>query len=270
MKKTLPLLIVLVLVTLACNTPTPVVTTPPPIVTEPPVTTEAPVITAAPPVNVTCNEISIYLDPGVAAGYTCETVPESTMEMEIRPEYTKLTLQGYALSDRFFVPHISVFPVQGYTDLLPDFVPGRVAELQGLLAGTPPGDSLPFLPVFNAAQTFHAQYQVVPFVDGSGIRFLTLYAQYFAPINNHDLFYTYQALTADGQYWISAILPVSHPTLPENADNPPGGLTWEEFSNNYVPYITDLTSSLNAQDPASFAPSLALLDALAASITIQP
>ncbi|MDP2994768.1 MAG: hypothetical protein Q8N46_06560, partial [Anaerolineales bacterium] len=165
---------------------------------------------------------------------------------------------------------ISVFPVQRYNELLPDFVPGRVSDLQTLIGGGAAGDSLPFLPVFNAAQTFYAQYQVIPFVSGTGIRYLTLYAQYYAPVNNNDLFYTYQGLTSDGQYWVSAILPINNPILPANADNPPGGVSWEVFSNNYGPYITDMIAQLNGQPPESYIPTFTALDALVASIIIQP
>ena len=220
--------------------------------------------------NVTCNELALYLDPALASGYDCQTIPESSMEFEMYPAHTELTLQGYPLADKFFTPHISIYPVQRYTELLPDFIPGRVSDLQTLIGGGAAGDSLPFLPVFNAAQTFHAQYQVIPFVSGSGIRYLTLYAQYFAPVNNHDLFYTYQGLTSDGQYWVSAILPINNPILPANADNPPSGVSWEEFSNNYDPYIADMIAQLNAQPQDAYTPSLGLLDALVASITIQP
>jgi hypothetical protein len=231
------------------------------------VATEPPV----PVVNVTCNELSLYLDPALASSYTCETIPESGMEFEIYPEYTKLTLQGYPLLDKFFTPHISVFPVGRYTEMLPDSIPGRVAALQALTSGGLPGESgLPLLPGFNAAQTFNAQYQVLPFVSGSGIRFLTLYAQYYAPVNNHELFYTYQALTADDQYWVSAILPINNPILPANADNPPGGVSWEDFSNNYEPYIADMIVQLNTQPSEAYTPTLAALDALVASIIITP
>ena len=74
-----------------------------------------------------------------------------------------------------------------------------------------------------------AKGKLQPFVSGIGVRFLTEYAQYFVPVNNHDLFYTYQGLTNDGQYWISVILPINHPDLPANADNSsrrsnPGGI----------------------------------------------
>jgi hypothetical protein len=263
----------------ACNvttTATPVVITQ--IVTQVPVPTEPSTIpsTETVPVptvittNVTCNELSLYLDPALASSTTCETIPASPEGMEVNPQYTKLSLQGYVLSGKFFEPQISIFPVQAYTQLLPDFLPGRVSQLQSLIGGGVPGDSLPFLPSFNAAQVFHAQYLVLPFASGGGIRYLTEYAQYYAPVNNTDLFYTYQGLTSDGQYWVSAILPINNPILPADAANPPGGQTWEQFGNNYTPYITDMINQLNSLASDSYTPSLSALDALMTSVTIQP
>ncbi len=275
-KLALPLMII-AFVLLACSI-TPAPTTKPPVteppVTEPPVTeppvTEPPVVT-----NVACNELSLYLDPALAASFDCQVVPESPSEMEIYPAHTELTFHGYLLADKF--PHISVYPIGDYAALLPDVIPGRVAELQSIIASgsIPPfavsfSSTLPFLPTFNAAQVFYAQEQNLAFVNGSGIRFITEYAQYYAPANNHDLFYTYQGITSDGLYWISVILPINHPMLPANADNPPGGMTWEEFSNNYDPYITDMVFQLNTQPPDSYIPTLFALDALVSSIIVQP
>ena len=116
----------------------------------------------------------------------------------------------------------------------------------------------------------YAKAAVLPFASGGGIRFMTEYAQYTAAVNNHDLFYTYQGVTSDGQYWVTVILPITHPILPVNSENPPGGMTWEDFSNNYEPYITDMVNQLNAQPDDSYFPTLTLMDALAASITITP
>ena len=191
MKKRIPL-ILLALMLFGCSIPSigaqptatvPPVPTNPPAATNPPEATFTPVPTEPPePIsNVICNKLNLFLDPALASGFKCETIPESTIPIETYPEYTKITLQGYVLSGTFFEGQISLFPVQGYTTLLPDIIPGRVSDLQALIAGGVPGKSLPFLPTFNAAQTFHAQYQVVPFVSGSGIRYLTLYAQYAAP-----------------------------------------------------------------------------------------
>ena len=271
---TIPVL-VLALAILACNITPPPTAAPPtaePPVTEPPVITEPPVVN-----NVTCHELSLYLDPALATGYDCQTVPESPYEMSMYPEHTELTLLGYPLVDKFFDPHISIYPVAAYNALQPGVVSGTVTDLQALVASgsVPPittsfGMGLPFLPTFNAAQIFSAQAEVIPFASGDGIRFLTEYAQYTAAVNNHDLFYTYQGVTSDGQYWVTVILPITHPILPVNSDNPPGGMSWEDFSNNYEPYITDMVNQLNAQPDDSYFPTLTLMDALAASITITP
>ena len=99
---------------------------------------------------------------------------------------------------------------------------------------------------------------------------MTQYAQYFVTVNNTDLFYTYQGLTSDGKYWVSAILPINNPILAANADTLPAGMSMEDFNNNYGSYITGMIDQLNSQASDSYTPSLAVLDALVASITIQP
>ncbi len=250
-------------------------TQPPVQQTEPPVqSTEPPAQPAVQP-NVTCNMLSFYLDPALGSSYSCQTIAESnSSEMPafgIYPEYTEISISGYPLSGKFFEPHIDVFPVSRFSELLPDVVPARVAALQAIISsGTPGAGELPLLPIFNAAQTFSSQVAVIPFQNGQGVRFLTLYAQYFAPINNTDLFYTFQGLTADGQYWVSAILPINNAILPADSMTLPGGQTWDQFSNNYESYRTDITTQLNAQSADSFTPTITLLDELITSITIQP
>jgi hypothetical protein len=252
-------------------TETPTVTTGAPTATEPPTATKP----AAPLTNVTCNGLALFLDPALASGFTCTTVPEAGSQnvpgFEVNPKYTELSLTGYVLSDRFFTPKIYIYPVQRFTELVPDVIPARVAALQALIGGAPSGDKgLPILPIFNAGQEFFTQYTVIPFGSGNGIRFLTQYSQYVDPINNHELFYTFQGLTGDGKYWISAILPVSNPILPADGNTPPNGQSQEDFSNNFTKYIAELTNQLNAQAPENFSPGLAMLDALVTSIQIQP
>jgi hypothetical protein len=256
-------------VTLEAPTATtaPIVTETPTVTPETPTATELPVAQT----NVTCNELALFLDPVLASGYDCKTIPEVSGEgFDVNPQYTELTLQGYPLSDRFFTPRIDVFPVQRFSELAPDAVNADVAALQALIGGGAVGNSLPLLPIFNAAQEFHAQYKVLAFANGSGIRYLVQYAQYSAPINNHDMFYSFQGLTGDGKYWISAILPISNSILPANGDNPPNGQTFEQFGNNFPTYIVDITNQLNSQTAGSFIPSLNVLDSLVASIQIQP
>ena len=292
MKRIVIAFIILSIALIACNissTATPTVVTSAPVVTSVPVATEAPTVSEpptviqapvatlppAPQANVTCNELKLFLDPALAGGYSCKTIPEVNGQggpgFDVNPQYTELTLTGYVLSGRFFEPKIAVYPVQKFIELMPDAIPAKVSALQALIGGGPTGaKGLPLLPNFNAGQEFFAQYKVAAFVNGNGIRYLTQYSQFVDPINNHELFYTYQGLTSDGSYWISAILPISNPVLPADGNNPPNGLTPEQFSNNFTTYIADLTIQLNSQPAESYSPTITMLDALVTSIAIQP
>ena len=247
-----------------------------PVTTNPPAATETstatvipqPTNTSAPKTNVTCNELALFLDPALASGFNCQSVAEagdpSAPGFAVNPKYTEITLTGYILSDRFFTPHIDIYPVQRYSELVPDVIPTQVAALQALIAGGPTGTKgLPFLPVFNASQEFFAMYQVLPFASGNGIRFLTQYSQFADPINNHEIFYTYQGLTADGKYWVSATLPISNPLLPaDGTNNPPNAQNWDS-------YLAALAAQLNATSPQSYSPTIPMLDALIGSISIH-
>jgi hypothetical protein len=290
MKKFLACLILLAIVLLGCNIsttvtqgvpppsggtntkngglkPTQTATEVGPKPTETPAVTDTAADSPTPATNTTCNEISFYLDPSLAAGVQCETMPEfiSPTGIGTNPQYTKVSLQGYVLSDRFMKPVISIFPVDKFIALLPD-VGAQVTALQALIAGGAPGSSeLPFLPIQYAHQLYSAQYGVLKFQNGSGIHFLTQYAQAYYPANNHDMIYSYQGLTSDGKYWVSIILPISNPDLPENGDNPPADLY-----TNPDPYYTKIAAVLNAEPLKSFNPSIVKLNDLIKSIVIQP
>jgi hypothetical protein len=279
MKRLFLFALILAALMIACNLPgqeTAVPTSnPPPAPTDTAELPPTPTVALTPTIgtNETCGPISFYRDPALASSILCETIPAANGPdpWAMYPEHTKATFQGYMLADRFHTPRITVYPLPAFLALTPD-LSTRVNELNALISGGPLGPSaLPLLePGFNAAQEFHAKYQLLNFSGGSGIRFITQYAQFYAPINNHDMFYTFQGITAGGQYWISVVLPISHPTLPANADNPPGGMSWEEFGNQFTTYIANLTPQLDSQPDASYIPSIALLDALIASITVTP
>lgn len=284
MKKSLYWFIPLLILGFACNLSTATVSEIPPVISATPTfpgpaqAGDTPTVTHTPTIspNVSCNELTLTLDPGLAAGFQCKTVPAAGAPDDpyfaINPQYTEVTFQGYILPDTFHNPHISVFPVQAYSELIPDVINPRVTTLQQLIAGgaLPASDALPLLPIFNAQEEFRAQYKVTAFSSGSGIRYLTQYAQFFDPMNNHDMFYSFQGLTSDGKYWISAILPISNSMLPPNGDNPPGGLTWDQFGKQFKTYLADLTEKLNIQPPESYSPTIAALDALISTIAIHP
>jgi len=249
---------------------------PPPITptftlsSQPPQITSTFTLPPQPQANVTCNELSFYLDQMVAFNYTCTTVPKRLVGIGAHPQYTQVTLTTYQTGSSVS-PQIDVFSVQSYSE---DFPPNGIGDfpsvLQALIDGGTPGQTLPFLNPYEAAQIIYAKYKVLNVPSGSGIRYLTEYAQNYAVIDNNDLFYTYQGLTSDGKYVITALLPVSNPILPNHGDTYPGGETYQQFSNNFDTYIADTKTQLDAQPPANFSPGLVLLDDLIKSIQIQP
>ena len=262
----------------ACNLSTATVSTVSSTPTSTLPATATPTVTLAPSAtpNVSCNEITLNLDQALASGFQCKTVPAAGGPNDpyfaINPQFTDVTFQGYILPNTFFPAHISVYPVQDFHALAPDIIDGKVTALQALIAGgaLPAKGALPLLPIFNAAEEFRAEYKVISFSGGSGIRYLAQYSQFFDPINSHEMFYSFQGLSTDGKYWISAILPISNSMLPPNGDNPPGGMTWDQFGNQFQTYLTDIVIKLEAQPPDSYSPTIAALDALIESIAVHP
>ena len=178
-----------------------------------------------------------------------------------------MTFTGYILADTFHEPIINIYPVQDFISIEPT-VADRVTELQKIIQekSENPGN-IPILPFWNAAQVFLSNPVYLDFQNGSGIRYLTQYGQAIMPINNHDLFYSFQGLTSDGKYWISAILPVNHPSIQATYDDPLPA-DYEQFMANYEQYKTLLRANLDTQPPETFTPSLADLDAMINSIVV--
>ncbi len=164
------------------------------------------------------------------------------------------------------------------TDALNEEVQPEVAALRQLLAERPNLDTyetaaadappLPLLPPSNALQMFRAQAEYLSFANGSGVRYLTQLAQGMGPINNQELFYTFQGLTDDGTQYVTLFYPVAAPDLPASptAEN----VDYLAFQANWESYVTETVQMLNGQPAAAFLPDLALLDELVRSITITP
>jgi hypothetical protein len=126
---------------------------------------------------------------------------------------------------------------------------------------------LPYLPLYNAGMLFYSRDKFINFQQGEGIRYLTMFAQDIAPINNEGIFYTFQGITKDGKYYISAILPVESADLPAKSEM--SNEDYKKFSENYTQYLSDIEEKLIAQSPDSFTPDLNKLDGLIATISIQ-
>ncbi len=270
------------LLCLAACTSTP--TTLPPTTTEviptptdalPTATTEALAPTATPQpttsgVTVNFGGITFVIPEGLATGISGEIVPPAD-EPEppywaVHPAYTEITLTGYQRASTFHYPRVAVYPVAEYIAIHPE-VEQTVATLQSLIADpTLDLPTLPMIPIWNAAQMLYVQVAPVSFEGGRGVRYLAQYGQAVQPINNQELFYTFQGLTNDSAYYVVAVLPVSHPSLP--ADFHLSLAEYTAFEQQFEPYLQDLTLALNAETPDSFSPGLHTLDALVQTITL--
>ena len=255
------------LLLLACSqTPSPTTTLNPPA-------TSIPLATAEPTaIPVSDEALELSLDTGrVATGFLGETVEaksagESTPYWEIMPEYTRVILQDYPISDHLKQPQIFIYPVEALKKVN-ESAGDNVVLLQSLLQLREDISALPFLPLLNARQVIHAQTKYFDFKNGQGLRYLTWYSQGVVPVNNYELIYTYQGLTSDGNFYVAAVLPVNHPSLPADgtitSNEPP------EFKSDYDTYLTDVVTNLDQQAANTFFPDITQLDAMMSSLEIK-
>lgn len=189
-------------------------------------------------------------------------------EWEIGPEYTRIDFFGYqSTGETFHKPQLIIYPADQYAQMNLGAAE-NIAKLKLTLSSleTPSSDeTLPFLPLWNAGQVFHSNFARLDFQNGSGIRYLTQYAQGIYPINNYSLFYTFQGLTSDERFYIAAIFPVSTPALPD----PETMELDQQFYDTYLQYIEETIFLLETQPLDTFTPSLIDLDLLIESLRIE-
>jgi hypothetical protein len=207
----------------------------------------------------------------IASGLYTETVAavpagDNTPYWEVLPEYTRATLQGYLLSNHLLQPQIFIYPVMELGKVN-EGASKIAATLQTLLQAPQEIPNMPFLPLINELQVMHTRLQYLDFKSGLGLRYLTQFNQGVVPINNQGLIYTYQGMTSDGKYYVAAVLPINHPSLPMDAnatDNIP-----LEFTSDYPAYLANVVKTLNQVDANTFTPDLTQLDAMMSSLEIK-
>jgi hypothetical protein len=227
-----------------------------------------------PPPDVNYEGISFSFDDSLASNALSSTIPgqnlgPETMPSNNYPSYYEFTFNGFAISDHFYTPIIRIYPVDDYI-AISQYAADEINGLKNALVQLPAGGSmgeLPFLPLVNAAQVFSSNVRYFNFQNGSGVRYLTMYAQAAYPVDNQNLFYTYQGLTQDGRFYIAATFPVTHNSLPNDGSTEVED--WLYFDENFLGYIDDMVMWLNGQSSEQFSPNLALLDEAIASMLIN-
>jgi hypothetical protein len=185
---------------------------------------------------------------------------------------------GYTLQGKFFQPQIMIYPAVEYA-AANNGAAISIPRLQAILASPSApmtNDVLPRLPYVNAEQAIGAAPKILAFKNGTGVRALAEYAQNFATINNHDLFYHFEGLTSDGKSYVVATLPINAGFLAPESDPsavvPAGGVPVPGMDSTdpkaFASYYQAVSDMLNAAPPESFQPTLTDLDNLIQSLQV--
>jgi hypothetical protein len=220
--------------------------------------------------------LRMVLPTGLAAGATGSQVAPTEGEVapwEVSPGHIQIHLDGYILQDKFHQPQIYVYPAQEYAAMFPA-AQSNLERLNNAIQGS---SEMPYIVSLNAAQVFTSNVQVIDFQNGRGVRFVTEYSQGITSVNSHDTFYNFQGLTSDGKYYIVAILPITSTLLADSpapeATIPTGGVSMPDFMDDNADwngYYAAIVNLLNGAPAESFSPRIEQLDALIASIQVQP
>lgn len=231
----------------------------------------------------------IDLANGVDVTNVQEVTPEEAADpTDVTPAHTEFSFIGWQpeilLDSAMWNPVVRVYPVAGFAafgEENANMYQIYADALAQLLAEKPEGDALetmlatlydgkrvqpaalPFLYNAMAAQVLRAQVEYLEFEGGSGLRYLTFYAQAVNPVEEGWVFYTFQGLSEDGKYYIHATFPVVT-NVPMLSELPDG----ETVMNDPEAYYAEVVAALDEQPAEAYTPSLETLDSILTSLVI--
>ncbi len=230
--------------------------------------TVQPSVTASPPEpDIVYQGISFAFDDSLSDNVTAGMESEFNEESNpwwSTPEHRMFIFNNWSLGESFLPAQLKVYPVAELRAINPG-VGESLDSLQAVITSQPAdGGDVVVTDIFNAGQMFLSKIAYLQFQNGRGVRFLTQYGQAISPIGWPMMFYSFQGFTDDGVYYISAMLPVTHPSLPH-----PDDITLDEaFMNNFETYRDELEIQLNGEQDSTFMPSLILLDEFVESLLV--
>lgn len=156
----------------------------------------------------------------------------------------------------------------------------RIAALRDLLAERPdlntflePNASgmavettLPFLPVFPAAQVIRAQPQYVELDGLTGISYITVFRQGVGPFVANEFMLTFQGVSDNGDTVITAVFPVEANVFPQEE---PANLDFDVFMETYETYMVESVEALTVASSDDFTPSLDTLTQLISNLAYE-
>ena len=144
-----------------------------------------------------------------------------------------------------------------------DMLTGQVQQLQSLLTDRPDlaaymvggtdASQLPFVPTQPASQVIRARAQYIDTASVQGISYVTVYRQDVSPFVNDEFIYTFQGMSVDGAYFVSAMFRLTTSLFP--AEIPPD-FDMDTFTATFTDYLNQSIAQFNQAAATDFTPSL--------------
>ena len=246
-----------------------------------PVATVVPATAVSQVVTISANGVDLAIPRSLGTGARAEALAEvddspENAPWDVAPVHYRFTLLGYPLTAGAsnFDPILLVYPAREYAEVYAAAASSQEVLQAFLSAPDTPltRSNLPSIPFFNALLTLVSNGRAVAFQGGSGVRALAYYSQAPSAVTNDYLFYQYQGLSADGKYYLIAILPVTAPFLQANDQDsvPADGVARPSDTADYDHYLATVAERLAAAEQAgTLRPSLSELDALIQSVRLN-
>lgn len=227
--------------------------------------------------TVAFNGFSFSYDSTIASNVNITQVAGDPLDSPFPPEaaHTQFLLYTGYPAPESFLDAVGGIRIYRTADLLGNEArESQLIQLQSLLSQRPDlaeymnSDTsalgtLPFFPIFPAGQILRARAQYIENDSVSGIAYLVVYSEAPGTLIGSDILYTFQGVSNDGEYYVSAIFHAAPSILPAEYE----AIDPATFDMNA--YVTDLIVELNAATPEDFAPSLTALDATIQSFTFE-
>lgn len=276
----------------ACGpeTTTPIEIEPTAATTEALIPTTVPDLPLPTPASLDETEVSLYGIDFAFHSSLGEIVKVEKLEgspcdsMNPLPPHIVFFFEFHNVTRNYGSPTLSVYSVQEYKELCPDpgWLNGFFDPLREAIAirAVPSSLSGP-----EGARTFEVQRvrsRYLQFQNGAGIQAIVSYGQDLYFIERDNTEYKFEGLTFDGKYYVEIRFPITTPFLvdkyepgePQNEQTIPipehDPSDYQQFAQAVEAYNEEARMKLEALDASGFTPDLGALDALIASLRIEP
>jgi hypothetical protein len=237
--------------------------------------------------------VSFYYADNLATDVNATIMPACILQQAsdkpdcAAPKHLAFTLAGCGApqSENSFYssPNIRIYPIAEFRKVLAispylQTFDVEVQSLQKLLSNKPVHwqGKIPYLPYVDANQSFHAHLKYIKFRGGQGVGSVVRYDIERSLVQDRQLAYTFQGITNDRRYYISATFPISAPLLNLPKDRsakvhegyrlPSTVLLSEQQEKKYQIYLKRIQSKLEKMPADQYAPNLELLEEMIGSL----